>query len=77
MSMPRTNRRARTASRSPNTGPASVPPSRSCCNSVIQVRGRQVQFEGKAIVRRCTQKGLSYIIGLELESNQGSARMRA
>lgn len=47
------------------------------CNSVIQVRARQIPFEGKAVVRRCTRKGLTYIIALELESNQGSARMRA
>ena len=46
------------------------------CNSVIQVRARQVSFEGKAVVRRCQKRGLSYIIGLELESG-GMARMRA
>jgi hypothetical protein len=48
-------------------------------NSVIQVRGCQVQFEGKATVRYCTKKGLSYIIGLELESQQSfrTAGLRA
>jgi hypothetical protein len=40
------------------------------CNSVIQIRGREVQFEGRATVRRCTRKGMSYIIGLELEDRQ-------
>ena len=45
-------------------------------NSVIQIRGREIQFEGKAVVRRCTRKGLSYIIGLEMEGTQ-SIRMRA
>src|SRR3954447_13915738 len=29
-------------------------------NSVIQIRGCQVQFEGKATVRYCTKKGLNY-----------------
>ncbi len=37
------------------------------CNSVIQVRARDVPFEGKAVVRRCTRKGLTYIIGLQME----------
>jgi hypothetical protein len=37
---------------------------------VIQIRGREVQFEGRATVRRCTRKGMSYIIGLELEDRQ-------
>ena len=47
-------------------------------NSVIKVRGRHVQFEGKAVVRRCERKGLSYIIGLELENSiSGVIRMRA
>jgi hypothetical protein len=48
-------------------------------NSVIQIRGRQVQFEGKATVRYCTKKGLSYMIGLELEAQQGfrTAGLRA
>ena len=36
------------------------------CNSVVQVRGREIQFEGKALVKRCTRKGLTYVIGLEL-----------
>jgi hypothetical protein len=40
------------------------------CNSVIKVRGRDIQFDGRATVRRCTKKGLSYIIGLELEGTQ-------
>lgn len=39
-------------------------------NSVIQIRGCQVQFEGKATVRHCTKKGFSYVIGLELEAVQ-------
>lgn len=48
------------------------------CNSVIQIRGRQVDLEGKAVVRYCTRKGLSYVIGLELESRQSrGAGMRA
>jgi hypothetical protein len=41
------------------------------CNAVVQVRGRQIQFEGKAVVKRCERKGLSYIIGLELEGRKG------
>jgi len=40
------------------------------CNSVIQVRGCQVEFEGRATVRRCTRKGLSYIVGLQVENSQ-------
>ena len=42
------------------------------CNSVIQIRGRQVQFEGKATVRYCTKRGFSYIIGVELEAPQSA-----
>jgi hypothetical protein len=40
------------------------------CNSVIKVRGRDIQFDGRATVRRCTKKGLNYVIGLELEGTQ-------
>jgi len=48
------------------------------CNSVIQVRARQVRFEGKAVVRRCECKGLTYIIGLQLEGSMSrTAGMRA
>jgi len=48
------------------------------CNSVIQVRARQVRFEGKAVVRRCERKGLTYIIGLQLEGSMSrTAGMRA
>jgi|SRR6478672_92557 len=50
-------------------------------NSVIQIRGRQIQLEGKAVVKYCSKRGLSYVIGLELESQsaQGlkAAGMRA
>ena len=46
-------------------------------NSVIQIRGRQVQYDGKATVRHCQKRGLSYIIGLELESPQSAERARA
>lgn len=48
-------------------------------NSVIQIRGRQVQYEGKATVRYCTKKGLFYMIGVELEAGQGfkTAGLRA
>ena len=48
-------------------------------NSVIQVRGRTVQFDGKATVRYCTKKGFSYIIGLELDAQQSfrTAGLRA
>jgi hypothetical protein len=50
-------------------------------NSVIQVRGCQIQLETKATVRYCTKKGLSYVIGLELEQQSNSqlktATMRA
>jgi hypothetical protein len=41
-------------------------------NSVIQIRGCQVQFEGKATVRYCTKKGLSYVIGLEVEAQESA-----
>ena len=44
-------------------------------NSVIQIRGCQIQFEGKAVVRYCEKRGFSYIIGVELESPQ-SAQQR-
>jgi hypothetical protein len=48
------------------------------CNSVITVRARHIRFEGKAVVRRCTRNGLSYIIGLELEGEPSSlTAMRA
>jgi hypothetical protein len=43
-------------------------------NSVIQIRGCQIQFEGKAVVRYCEKRGFSYIIGVELEAPQ-SARV--
>ena len=46
-------------------------------NSVIQIRGCQVQFEGKATVRYCDKRGLSYIIGVELETPQSAQRQRA
>jgi|SRR5581483_4451044 len=50
-------------------------------NSVIQIRGCQIQLETKATVKYCTKRGLSYIIGLELEtqvlSQLRSASMRA
>jgi hypothetical protein len=50
-------------------------------NSVIQVRGCQIQLETKATVKYCTKKGLSYIIGLELDQQSNSllktASMRA
>ena len=50
-------------------------------NSVIQIRGCQIQLETKATVRYCTKRGLSYIIGLELETQSASqlktATMRA
>jgi hypothetical protein len=50
-------------------------------NSVIQIRGCQIQLETKATVKYCTKKGLSYIIGLELEQQSYSqlrtATMRA
>src|SRR5579862_8413519 len=45
------------------------------CNSVVQVRGREIQFEGKALVKRCTRKGLTYVIGLEL-MGQSAATFR-
>lgn len=45
------------------------------CDSVIQVRARSIRFEGRAVVRRCTRKGFSYIIGLELESEQANSAM--
>jgi len=45
-------------------------------NSVIQIRGCQVQFEGRATVRYCTKKGLTYVIGLEVEA-QEAAKFRA
>jgi hypothetical protein len=41
------------------------------CNSVIEVRARHIQFAGKAVVKRCTRKGLSYIIGMELQDGAG------
>ena len=41
-------------------------------NSVIQVRGCQVQLETKATVRYCEKKGLTYVIGLELEKQSAS-----
>ncbi len=44
------------------------------CNSIIQVRGREIQFEGQAKVKRCTRKGLTYVIGLEL---MGQSAFRA
>jgi hypothetical protein len=44
-------------------------------NSVIQIRGCQIQLETKATVRYCTKRGLSYIIGLELES-QSAAQLK-
>jgi PilZ domain len=44
-------------------------------NSVIQIRGCQIQLETKATVKYCTKKGLSYVIGLELET-QSSAQLR-
>lgn len=44
-------------------------------NSVIQIRGCQIQLETKATVRYCTKRGLSYIIGLELES-QSNAQLK-
>lgn len=43
-------------------------------NSVIQIRGCQIQFEGKAVVRYCEKRGFSHIIGVELETPQ-SARV--
>ena len=43
-------------------------------NSVIQIRGCQVQFEGKARVRYCTKKGLTYIIGVEMETQEAGSR---
>ena len=46
------------------------------CNSVIQIRALHVPFEGKAIVRRCTRKGLSYVIGVELEGSEDSVLKR-
>jgi len=45
-------------------------------NSVIQIRGCQIQFEGKAMVRYCEKRGLSYIIGVELESPQMAQKSR-
>jgi PilZ domain-containing protein len=44
-------------------------------NSVIQVRGCQIQLETKATVKYCTKKGLSYVIGLELET-QSNAQLK-
>jgi PilZ domain len=44
-------------------------------NSVIQIRGCQIQLETKATVRYCAKRGLSYIIGLELES-QSNAQLK-
>jgi hypothetical protein len=50
-------------------------------NSVVQIRGCQIQLDTKARVRYCTKRGLSYIIGLELEgelrSQMNSIGMRA
>ena len=45
-------------------------------NSVIQVRGRQIQLDTKARVRYCLKKGLSHVIGLELET-QSNSQIRA
>jgi PilZ domain len=36
-------------------------------NSIIYLRARQINFEGPAIVRRCTRKGLHYEVGVELQ----------
>jgi hypothetical protein len=41
-------------------------------NSVIQIRGCQIQLDTKATVKYCTKKGLSYIIGLELETQSNA-----
>jgi hypothetical protein len=38
------------------------------CNSVVYLRGRQINFEGPAVVRRCTKKGFQYIIAVELQT---------
>ena len=50
-------------------------------NSVIQIRGCQIQLETKATVKYCTKRGLSYVIGLELETQSNAqlsaARIRA
>ena len=43
-------------------------------NSVIQIRGCQIQFEGKAMVRYCDKRGFSYIIGVELETPQSAQK---
>jgi hypothetical protein len=45
-------------------------------NSVIQIRGCQVQFEGKATVRYCTKKGLSYVIGLQVEGQDAGGKFK-
>lgn len=45
-------------------------------NSIIQIRGCQIQFEGKAKVRYCEKRGFSYIIGVELESPENVTKPR-
>jgi hypothetical protein len=44
------------------------------CNSVIQVRGRQVQYHGRGRVCHCSKKGLTYIIGVQLENSYAQAQ---
>jgi len=45
-------------------------------NSVIQIRGCQIQMEGKATVKYCSKRGLSYVIGLEVEK-QSAQQLKA
>jgi hypothetical protein len=35
-----------------------------------------VQFEGKATVRYCTKKGLSYVIGLQVEGQDAGGKFK-
>jgi hypothetical protein len=44
-------------------------------NSVIQIKGCQIQLETKATVKYCTKRGLTYVIGLELDK-QSSQQLK-
>jgi hypothetical protein len=46
-------------------------------NSRIRLTARQIHYEGAAVVRRCDRKGLTYVIGLQLEGALQKIRLDA